>query len=172
MKTYIQPIIDVVQIKDIDIICTSNQKNPNIIRNDSSQPPSVHKVYSSMSFRQKVAAMNLMTFFGGSCSGNPQEINKINHIMTVSGREMGISEDEVHAGWSNFSGMEDMVNAIKDVDRSALERLFWSYFCIVGVGKSPEAVQMLLGVYRKLGFTEEECISILEKISGKKLSDI
>jgi hypothetical protein len=65
-----------------------------------------------------------------------------------------------------------MVNAIKGISRNALESLFWAYYCIVAVGKSAQAVQVLLGVYRELGFSEQDCISILENRTGKKLENL
>ena len=43
--------------------------------------------YDSLTWNQKLAAMNLMIVFGGSCSGLPHELDKINHIMSVEGRE-------------------------------------------------------------------------------------
>ncbi|MBQ8468030.1 MAG: hypothetical protein IJ546_10110 [Prevotella sp.] len=119
-----------------------------------------------------MAAMNLMTVFGGSCSGTSQNIDKINHIMSVEGGKMGVTGAEVHAAIDTFSGMPDMVNALKGVNRSALESLFWAYYCIIAVGKSAQAVQVLLGVYRDLGFSEQECASILEKRTGIKLENL
>lgn len=115
--------------------------------------------------------MNLMIVFGGSCSGLPHELDKINHIMSVEGREMGVSGNQVHSASSLFSDMNDMVNALNGADRHALEKLFWAYYCIVAVGKSSQAVLALLGVYNKLGFSEQECASILEGKTGRKLNE-
>ena len=71
-----------------------------------------------------------------------------------------------------FSGMPGMVNTLKGANRKALESLFWAYYCIIAVGKSAEAVQVLLGVYKDLGFSEQECITILETRTGRKLEDL
>ena len=119
-----------------------------------------------------MAAMNLMTVFGGSCPETSQNLDKINHIMSVEGGKMGVTGSEVHAAMDTFSGMPDMVNTLKGTDRSALKSLFWAYYCIVAVGKSAQAVQVLLGVYRDLGFSEQECVSILEARTGRKLGDL
>jgi len=127
--------------------------------------------YDSLTWNQKLAAMNLMIVFGGSCSGLPHELDKINHIMSVEGREMGVSGNQVHSASSLFSDMNDMVNALNGADRHALEKLFWAYYCIVAVGKSSQAVLALLGVYNKLGFSEQECASILEGKTGRKLNE-
>lgn len=168
MKKYIYPNVTIVELENSYIICASNQ---HIFSNSSlnSVISNSANVYSSMTYYQKLAAMNLMIVFGGSCSGTPQELNKINHIMTVEGKEMRLSGEEVYAGMDKFDGMEDMVNAIKGVNRSALEKLFWAYFCIVAVEKSAEAIHVLLGVYKDLGFTEEECVAILERNTGRKI---
>lgn len=168
MKKYLSPNVTIVELESANIICASNQQ----VRSNSSSNPlsnSITNVYSSMTYNQKLAAMNLMIVFGGSCSGTPQELDKINHIMTVEGKEMGLSGEEVHAGMDKFDGMKGMVNAIKGVNRSALEKLFWAYYCIIAAGKSAQAVQVLLGVYRDLGFTEEECVAIIERITGRKI---
>lgn len=167
MKKYLSPSVAIVELESSSIICASNQQ---VRSNSNSVGSSLTNVYSSMSYNQKLAAMNLMIVFGGSCSGTPQELNKINHIMTVEGKEMGLSGEEVHAGAAKFDGMKDMVNAIKGVNRNALEKLFWAYYCIIAAGKSAEAVQVLLGVYKDLEFTEEECVSILERITGRKIN--
>ena len=84
---------------------------------------------------------------------------------------MGVSGNQVHSASSLFSDMNDMVNALNGADRHALEKLFWAYYCIVAVGKSSQAVLALLGVYNKLGFSEQECASILEGKTGRKLNE-
>ena len=113
-----------------------------------------------------------MIVFGGSCSGQPHELDKINHIMSVEGREMGVSANQVNSAISLFSDMNDMVNALNGANRHALEKMFWAFYCIVAVGKSSQAVLVLLGVYNKLGFSEQECVSILERKTGHKLNEL
>ncbi len=170
-KKYVSPRVSIVQIEDLSIICSSSQvRKP--AEKTVPQSSANNSVYSSLSQQQKMAAMGLMTVFGGSCSGTPQNIDKINHIMTVEGGKMGVSGAQVHAAYDTFSGMHDMVNTLKGVNRSALESLFWAYYCIVAVGKSAQAVQVLLGVYKDLGFSEQECISILENRTGKRVGDL
>lgn len=85
---------------------------------------------------------------------------------------MDVSVASFKASHSQFSGMWDMVNALKGSNRQALERLFFAFYCIVAVGESVEAANILINVYGKLGFTELECFSILEKMTGKKLIDL
>ncbi len=129
-------------------------------------------IYYNLTQKQKLAAMNLMVVFGGSCSGTEYELNKINHIMASEGQLMGISGNEMRAGASLFNGMEGMVNSLMGANRDALKKLFWAYYCIIAVGKSEQAVNVLLGVYNKWGISEQECINILESRTGRKLSDL
>lgn len=129
-------------------------------------------IYDTLTQKQKLAAMNLMVVFGGSCSGSEYELNKINHIMSSEGQLMKISGNEMRAGASLFDGMESMVTSLIGANREALRKLFWAYYCIIAVGKSGKAAHVLLGVYNKWGFSEQECISILESRTGKKLSDL
>ncbi len=131
-----------------------------------------YNVYSKLTHYQKLAAMNLMMAFGGSCSGSPQELSKINHIMSEEGRLLGVSGDEMHAATSRFSGMKGMSDALKDADKSALEKLFWAFYCITAVGKNSQAAQVLMVIYKDYGFSEQECISILEKHTGKKMGEL
>lgn len=135
----------------------------------TSQPSSP---YDSLTWNQKMAALNLMIVFGGSCSGQAHEVNKINHIISREGQEMGASGDQVHSASSCFSDMDDMVQALNGASRQALEKLFWAFYNIVAVGKSSQAALVLLEVYNKLGFTEQECISILERKTGRKLNEL
>ncbi|WP_277234780.1 hypothetical protein [Phocaeicola salanitronis] len=123
----------------------------------------IENPYDLLTWNQKLAAMNLMAFLGGSCSGTALELNKINHIMSVEGGKMGVSGNAMRAGRSQFSDVDIMVTALMGANRGALENLFWAFYCIVAVGKSKEAVQMLLGIYRRLGFSEQDCALILEK---------
>ena len=102
----------------------------------SSTSESTSNVYSNLNYNQKLAAMNLMMAFGGSCSGSPQELSKINHIMKQEGEMLGISASEMHAATSRFSGMKEMSDALKGADRGALEKLFWAFYCIIAAGKN------------------------------------
>lgn len=128
--------------------------------------------YDCLTWNQKLAAMNLMIVFGGSCSGLPHELDKINHIMSVEGREMGVTGAQTQAARSMFSDMNDMVNALRGANRQALEKLFWAFYCIAAVGKSSNAIRVLLEVYNKLEFSEQECASILEKKTGYKINEL
>lgn len=143
-------------------------------RTSSSNLQSVasENVYSGLTRNQKLAAMNLMMVFGGSCSGSPQELGKINHIMTEEGKRLGITGEEMHAATSRFNGMEGMVDALKGADRVALANLFWPFYCIVSVGKDEQAIRVLLAIYEDYGFSIQDCVNILEKISGRKISSI
>lgn len=128
--------------------------------------------YSSMTHRQKLAAMNLMMVFGGSCSGSAEEISKINHIMTQEGQLMGVSGVEMHAATSTFTGMTGMADSLKGVERKVLERLFYVFYCVIAAGKNVQAAQVLIAIYKDYGFSEQECFAILEKVSGKKITDV
>ena len=134
--------------------------------------PKPVNVYDNLTHKQKLAAMNLMVVFGGSCSGTEFELNKINHIMSSEGQSMGISGNEMRAGSVKFKGMEGMVDALIGANKQALEKLFWALYCIVAVGKSEQSVHVLLGVYKKLGFSEQDCLNILETRTGRKLSEL
>ena len=170
-KVYFSPNISVVQIKDNSILNTSYQVHKPIEKPAPSSSAN-NSEYSSLTQLQKMAAMNLMVAFGGSCPVTQQNIEKINHIMTVEGSKMGVSSEHVHASYNKFSSMSDMVNVLKGANRNALESLFWAYYCIVAVGKSAQAVQVLLGVYKELGISEQECMSILENRTGRKIEDL
>lgn len=128
--------------------------------------------YSSMTHRQKLAAMNLMLAFGGSCSGTPDELSKINHIMTQEGRLLGISADEMNTATSSFNGMKGMSDALKGADRLALEKLFWAFYCIIAAGKNEMAVRVLLLMYEGFGFSTQDCLSILNRKTGINLEEL
>ena len=126
--------------------------------------------YEALTGTQKLAAMKLMVVFGGACPGTSQILNKINHIMTVEGGEMGVSGDQVRA--ASFTDMKDMVEKLKDANRVALEKLLWPFYSIVCLSNSLQAVQVLINVYAELGFSAQECANILEKKAGRKVIGI
>ena len=172
-RDYSSPIFDVIEFENTSMLCSSSPvRNTTADSSKSINVSNSSNVYSYLTQRQKLAAMNMMTVFGGSCPGTSQNLDKINHIMSVEGSKMGVTGAEVHAAMDTFSGMPDMVNTLKGTDRKTLESLFWAYYCIVAVGKSAQAVQVLLGVYKEWGFSEQECIAILEKRTGRKLEDL
>lgn len=138
----------------------------------SSTSENTSNVYSNLNYNQKLAAMNLMMAFGGSCSGSPQELSKINHIMKQEGEMLGISASEMHAATSRFSGMKEMSDALKGADRGALEKLFWAFYCIIAAGKNEQAVRVLLSIYEDYGFSDQDCLSILNKRTGINLEEL
>ena len=170
-RLYNSPKMSVVTMDNNSILCSSSP-----IRKNVEEPISLstanNSIYTSLSQRQKLAAMNLMKVFGSTSPCTPQNLDKINHIMSVEAGKMEVSSTQIHAAWDTFSGMPDMVNTLKGANRSALESLFWAYYCIVAVGKSAQAVQVLLGVYRDLGFSEQECVDFLERRTGIKLDEL
>lgn len=89
--------------------------------------------------------------------------------MTVTSEKMGISLGEYQASSSLFSNMTDMVNELKGANRKALESIFMAIYCIIAIGKSKEAVCVLLQIFSQLGFMEQDCISILESKTGVRL---
>lgn len=126
--------------------------------------------YSKLTQNQKLAALNLMLVFGGSCSGTPAELSKINHIMTKESEKMGVTSAQFQSSTSMFSGMKHMADTLIGADRKALSELFWAYYCIVAVGQKEEAIHVLMSIYRDYGFTENDCVAILERKSGRRLS--
>lgn len=139
---------------------------------DNSAKENVDNVYSNLTYNQKLAAMNLMMAFGGSCSGTAQELSKINHIMTQEGRMLGVTTTEMHAATSRFSGMKGMSDALMGANREALEKLFWAFYCIIAAGKNEQAVRVLLAIYKDLGFSEQDCLNILNKRTGINFEDL
>ena len=127
-------------------------------------------VYSKLTYDQKLAALNLMMAFGGSCSDSAEKINKINHIMASEAQMMGVSSTEFHSATSRFSEIKDMSDALKDANREALAKLFWAFYCIIATGKNIQAVHVLLIIYKDYGFSEQDCLSILENRTGKKIN--
>lgn len=92
--------------------------------------------------------------------------------MTVEGRAMGVTGDQMRAGRNNFSGMKDMSNALIGADRKALENLFWAFYNIIAIGRNEQAAHILVAMYGDFGFSEDDCISILERRTGKRLSEL
>ena len=166
MKKYIIPSIKLYKLEMTNLICTSKITTP------KTHGELLREAYSTLTWNQKIAALNLMMSYGGACSGTPQEIKKINHIMTVEANAMGVTAEQMQAGINDFSSMNEMANALIGVNKTALENLFWAFYNIIAVGRNEQAAHMLVSMYRDFGFSEEDCISILEKRTGKKVSEL
>ena len=114
--------------------------------------------------RQKAAAMNLMMVLGGACPPTPACISEVNKIMTFAGRSMGISGAEYKSYTDSFGGVKGMINELKTVqDKGAMDSLFLSFFSVVSVAKSEQAMAALLNIYSEFGYSEEDCLEIIEK---------
>ena len=108
--------------------------------------------------------MNLMMVLGGSCPPTPAAISEINKIMTYAGRSMGISGREYKSYTDSFEGVRGMISELKGVkDRTVMDTLFLSFFSVVSVGKSEQALSALLNIYSEFGYTEDDCYAILQK---------
>lgn len=129
-------------------------------------------VFDSLTQREKLAALNLMVVFGGSSSGTPLELDRINRIISEEAALMKISPQEMHNGFNLFSGMDDMIDNIKKINKRALERLFWAYYRIFAASRSEQGVFVLMKIYRNLGFSEVDCVNILEQRTGERLSHL
>ena len=134
----------------------------------------VDSIYSSLTRHQRLAAMNLMFAFSGSCSGTVEELSKINHIMAKEGQALGITKEEMQTATSSLfnNDMRTMANALKGADKVTLEKLFWAFYCIIAAGKSKQAVLILLSIYEDFGFSNQDCVSILERRTGIKMGKL
>jgi len=165
---YSKPKIKTISMDTTYVICASyNQTgkkssfSSNTIIN---VPQEVKDLYSGMTMRQKAAAMNLMMVLGGSCPPTPAAISEINKIMTYAGRSMGISGREYKSYTDSFEGVRGMISELKGVkDRTVMDTLFLSFFSVVSVGKSEQALSALLNIYSEFGYTEDDCYAILQK---------
>ena len=107
-REYSSPVNNVIEFENASMLCSSSPVLKTTA--NSSQSTNVSNssnVYSYLTQRQKLAAMNLMTAFGGSCPGTLQNLDKINHIMSVEGGKMGVgqrigSRKMVYSNWNIF----------------------------------------------------------------------
>lgn len=168
MKKYSKPTIETISIGNVSIICASHGKAHNSSFTSNQQTPYIPKevkdLYSGITMKQKAAAMNLMMVLGGSCPPTPACISEINKIMTFAGQSMGISGAEYKSYTDSFGGVRGMINELKSIhDKGVLDSLFLSFFSVVSVAKSEQALTALLNIYSEFGYTEEDCLEIIEK---------
>ena len=159
MKKYNPPRISIIEISGEEIICSSISINRVSKKETVSQ-----NIYYPLSQIQRLAALHLMQLLGSSCSGTEQDLCKINHIIKTEMQNMSISAN--HLSLCTFNDIKEITDELKGADRLCLESIFWACYCIVSVGKSKEAVQLLISCYEEIGFNEQECLSILEKRTG------
>ena len=170
MKTYSIPRTSILDMEMSSILSSSIRNERSTI--PKATAPSAVAEYSSLTRRQKLAALNLMFCFGcGSCSNNFEHVPKVDHILVSECKRMGILKSELTSSTNMFSGMPDMVDNLRGVNKVALEKIFIAICCIIAIGKSEETVRALLAIYEQLGFSEQDCLSILEKSTGVKVSE-
>lgn len=165
---YSKPHSKIISIDNTDVICASynptRRKSSFSSNTNIDVPQAVKDMYSGMTMRQKAAAMNLMMVFGGSCPPTPAAISEVNKIMTYAGRSMGISGKEYKSYTDSYGGVKGMISELKGIkDRTVMDALFLSFFSIVSIGKSEQALSALLNIYSEFGYTEEDCYAILQK---------
>lgn len=171
-KVYSLPKVSIISIEETSMLASSFNRNVNT-GTFAQKVVTEYVAYKTLTQRQKLAALNLMKCFGaGSCPCSSEYTQKINHILIVMADKMGISWLEYKTSSNMFSSMEDMVSCLKGANKIALENIFMGIYCIVALGKSKEAVCVLLQIFSQLGFREQDCISILESKTGVKIEDL
>lgn len=168
MRKYIKPSVYAFLLENTAIICASHVRVQNSSFSSNrlkiDVPQEIKDLYSGMTMRQKAAAMNLMMVLGGSCPPTPACVSEINKIMTIAGRSMGISGAEYKSYTDSFGGVWGMIDELKEIgDKGVMDSLFLSFFSIVSVGKSEQGLIALLNIYSKFGYTEDDCLEIVEK---------
>lgn len=122
-------------------------------------------MFSGMTVRQKSAVLDLMSLLAGFGPGTFAYISKINHLMKIASNNMHISANEYkkykHSFFENQNGLVTELKSIND--KAVLDCLFLSFFSVVSETKSEQAVSALLKIYSQLGYTEDDCLHILQK---------
>lgn len=168
---YSKPEIEIVEMENCSVICASRStiknSSPSPAKQNYDVPQEVKELYSGLTMRQKAAAMNLMMVLGGSCPPTPSCISEVNKIMTIAGRSMQISGAEYKSYTDSFGSIKGMVNELKGIkDKGVMDSLFLSFFSIVSVGKSEQALAALLNIYSEFGYSEDDCMEILNKMEA------
>jgi len=168
MRTYKKPSIETLSIENVSIICASNRRTTHHSFSSISQtnevPQEVKNLYSGMTMRQKAAAMNLMMVLGGSCPPTPSCISEVNKIMTFAGHSMQITGPQYKSYTESFGNVRGMIEELKSIqNKGVMDALFLSFFSIVSVGKSEQALTVLLNIYSEFGYSEDDCLKIIKK---------
>lgn len=162
---YTKPTVDIVSVDSINMICSSHKRVNNV--NKYEAPDVVKELYSDMTLRQKAAAMNLMFVLAGSCPPNPSCISQIDKIMGMAANNMQISANQYKSLRDSFGGVQGMIDELKGVhNKGALDTIFLSLFSVVSVGRSEQAMQALLNIYSQLGYSEDDCLEIVQKANA------
>jgi len=164
-KNYIHPETLTVSVDETGILCSSNTKatmSTSKPQNDALK--AVNDLYSGMTLKQKAAAMNLMMVLAGAGPNTPAYIAEINKLMSMAGSYMQITGEQYKSYTSYFGDYRGMVNELKGVNNRAIyDSLFLSFFSIISVAKSEQALNVLLSIYSEFGYTEEDCYNVIQK---------
>lgn len=123
--------------------------------------------WGNVTQEQKLASANLLTIFGATCDGSAGQIHQVNDIIASYCGLMNISATSMRASRSQYKSMEDILEVLKTVqDRSFLDQLLYSCFCIVSINKSEQGANLLSAVFEKLGYTDDDCVNVIQKINA------
>lgn len=116
---------------------------------------------------QRLASANLLTVFGATCDGSAGQIHQVNDIMASYCGLMNISAASMKASQSKYGSINDIVDVLKTVhNRSFLDQLLYSCFCIVSINKSEQGANALSAIFGKLGYTDDDCVNVIQKINA------
>lgn len=129
--------------------------------------PNTYKpVYDAMTKEQKLASMRLMWLFGGTVTPTPEAIQRVNLIMAFEGKAMGISREDLDKYEHNdIRELSQIIQSISS--KAATDSLLLAFFNIIQLGKEESALFVLFKIYEGLGYSEEECIAIIQKDQTK-----
>lgn len=127
----------------------------------------VKGAWGNVTQEQRLASANLLTIFGATCDGSAGQIHQVNDIIASYCGLMNISAASMRASRSKYGSIEDIVNILKTVqNKSFLDQLLYSCFCIVSINKSEHGANVLSVVFEKLGYTDDDCVNVIQKINA------
>lgn len=127
----------------------------------------VKGAWGNVTQEQRLASANLLTIFCATCDGSAGQIHQVNDIIASYCGLMNISSASMRASRSKYGSIEDIVNVLKTVqNRSFLDQLLYSCFCIVSINKSEQGANVLSAIFGKLGYTDDDCVNVIQKINA------
>lgn len=166
MKSYITPHAKAIEIDSVSILAASNSRDKVFSYFNSTQVNEIRNVFahmnSSLTFRQKLGLMAIMSNFAIQAGRNKKDVVKALEFYLIS---IGLTESEIGSINSrSFNTFDEMIDCVKTIgDRSVYENLIIAASGLVFKANNDIAWGMYQEVCESLGYTETDVEELLKK---------
>lgn len=125
----------------------------------------VQGAYGDVTLEQKLASAQLLKIFGATCNGSAGQIHQVSDIVGSYCGLMNISANQVRDSQQQFDSMDKIIDVLSSVkNKGFMDQLLYSCFCVVSINKSEQGANVLSAIFGKFGYSDDDCVEVIQKI--------